>query len=82
MSRLKRKSRSDIEFKGCGGLLDVVDDSVKESFRINDKEFDYIADNISDEDINKLFYIEYPNFTQKREMLIILETYLDQYYKK
>lgn len=44
MSRLKRKNRTDIEFKGCSGITDMMDDAVKQSWRINDEEFDFICD--------------------------------------
>ena len=51
MSRLKRKNRTDIEYKNKGGLLDLFDNTIKEVWRINDKEYDYIVETSTDEEI-------------------------------
>lgn len=44
MSRLKRKHRTDIVYRGCGGITDAFDDSIKHLWRINDDEYDYIIE--------------------------------------
>lgn len=77
MSRLKRKNRKDIEFKNAGGLLDLFDNQIKATFRIDDKEFDYLAEVMSDEEIS-LFINENPTFTEKRQLLIMIEKYLNE----
>lgn len=38
-TRLERRGRTDIVFKGSGGLFDAMDDVVKGTWRINDDEF-------------------------------------------
>lgn len=50
-TRLERKNRTDIVFKGSGGLTDAFDDAFKYLWRINDEEFDYISETLTDEEI-------------------------------
>ena len=54
MTRLERKNRTDIVFKGCGGITDALDDALKELWRVNDEEFDYIAETASDEELQAI----------------------------
>ncbi len=54
MTRLERKNRTDIIFKGCGGITDALDDALKELWRVNDDEFNYIAETASDEELQAI----------------------------
>lgn len=42
MTRLERKNRDDIKYMGRGGFFDAFDDAIKQTWRINDEEYDYI----------------------------------------
>lgn len=80
MSRLSRKNRTpeDLGIKFSGGLIDLFDNAIKEMFRITDDEFDYLAEHISEDDMNVVFK-ENPSFTEKRQCLLIVEKYLTEY---
>lgn len=56
MTRFERRNRTDIEFKGCGGITDLFDDAIKEAWRINDEEYDYLCE--FTDDINCPLYID------------------------
>ena len=55
MTRLIRKKRTDIKLnlnqKSKNGLTDLMDDVMKSVWRINDDEYDYICENLSDDDL-------------------------------
>jgi hypothetical protein len=82
ISRLARKSRTDEELGilSSGGLLDLFDNEIKLSYRLNDDEFDYIAQNMSDEDM-ELFTNENKTYDQKIKVIKLLEKYLKEYYE-
>jgi len=45
MTRLERRNRTDIEYaSGTMSLLDLFDDTMKSTWRINDDEYDYICE--------------------------------------
>lgn len=52
MTRFERKNRTDIIYKGCGGLTDAFDDVVKDMWRINDAEYDFISETATDEELD------------------------------
>ena len=54
MTRLERKTRIDIIYKGCGGLIDVFDDTYKQFWRINDDEYDYLCETLTDEELDAI----------------------------
>ena len=43
MTRLERRNRTDIIYKSSGGILDAFDNAIKEAWRINDDEYDFIS---------------------------------------
>jgi hypothetical protein len=55
MTRLSRKKRTDIKLslnqKSKNGLTDLMDDAMKSIWRINDDEYDYLCENLSDDDL-------------------------------
>lgn len=73
MTRLERKNWTlkMIGYKSSGGLLDLVDNMIKEIYRINDEEFDYICE-IADDATIDLMTTEEITFTQKRQILTFL----------
>lgn len=48
MTRFERKNRTDIKYKG-GGFFDVLDNAIKQVWRITDEEYDYICDQEGEE---------------------------------
>lgn len=79
-SRLSRKNRTDIIYKGCGGLTDAFDDVIKSGLRINDEEYDWIAENATDEELGNII-LEAHSYEQKRTFLITLEKLLEKFYQ-
>lgn len=71
MTRLERKFRTDIEYKGCGGLNDAFDDAFKDGFRVNDDEYDYICSEATDKELDDILK-PLKTFADKRQALIIL----------
>ena len=87
MSRLARKNRLDIVFVNKGGLMDFFDNQMKSLYRVNDKEYDYIL-NIACSDEEKgddrfmgLLVNEKPTFSESKELLIRIDSHLENYYK-
>lgn len=52
MDRFSRKNRTDIEFKGAGGLTDAFDDMIKQAWRISDEEYDWICEYATEEELD------------------------------
>ena len=77
MSRLSRKNRTekDLGILYSGGITDMFDNFIKSHFRINDEEYDYISENITEEEC-KIFLNENLTFTEKRNCLFMVEKYL------
>lgn len=78
MSRLSRKNRTNSEcnIRNSGGITDLFDNTIKSIWRINDSEYDFILDKMTDTEM-ELFVSENPTFTQKRQMLRLVERLLD-----
>lgn len=78
MSRLSRKNRTntDCNIRNSGGITDLFDNTIKSIWRINDTEYDFILDKMTDTEM-ELFISEKPTFTQKRQMLRLVERLLD-----
>lgn len=81
MSRLKRKKRTDIIYKGCGGLTDAFDDALKQTWYINDEEYDFIAQNATDEELD-LFLNLKPTRDNMRKALMVVDKLLDDFNKR
>ena len=81
-SRIKRRNRNyeELKIKNSGGIFDLVDNTMKETYRITDNEYDYLCEKLSDDEMN-LFSLENLSFTQKKEILIILTKHLTNYNK-
>lgn len=77
-----KKIREEIEFKTQGGLFDLFDNEIKEAYNITDAEYDYIAENMTDEMSSFLLGCgmissdKNITFTMIREGLMIRNKYL------
>ena len=76
--------REEVELKGSGGLGDLVDDMIKQSYNITDEEYDYIAGESSNEDLdiflNGLGGLDTPaTFSEKRKGLEVRNKYLKMF---
>lgn len=78
MSRLSRKNRTNREcdIKSSGGITDLLDNVVKETWRINDQEYDFILERMTDSEMD-LMLNDNPTFTEKRKMIILVERLLN-----
>lgn len=79
--RSKRKLRTDMELKTSGGIFDLIDNIFKEIYFVNDKEFDYISEKATDEELD-ILTLEEPNFGEKRKCLLIVDKYLKEFNSK
>ena len=75
MSRISRKNRKDILIAVRGGLSDIMDNVMKEVWRINDYEYDYICDNATDEELS-IITNDKPTFTEARQAITIVDKYV------
>ena len=80
MDRFSRKNRTEIEFKGCGGLTDGFDDVMKELHRINDEEYDYIIETSTDEELG-VFIPEFKTISDKRKTINFVNSKLEELYR-
>lgn len=76
-TRLERKHRTpqELGIKGSGGLFDLMDNSIKQFYRINDEEYDHIAESLTPEEI-EVFMNSTPTFAESRQKIHILNKYL------
>jgi len=79
MSRLLRRYRTNKEcgIKSSGGLTDAFDNMIKSVWRISDQEYDQILEKMTDEEMD-LFLTEKPSFSEKKRLLILVESILDK----
>ena len=78
MSRQDRKNRTDIIFKGCGGLTDAFDDVIKQAWWINDDEYDYISEFATGEEIE--LFLGGKCFSDKKKALLVVDNILIKMY--
>lgn len=78
MTRFERKNRTDIKYKGCGGINDALDDMIKQLWRINDDEYDYLCENLTDEELCTILP-EFKNISQIKDVINITNKYLSNY---
>jgi hypothetical protein len=83
MSRLSRKNRtnSELGIKNKGAITDLIDNAIKSTWRINDKEYDFLLDRMTDDQMHHFIDImqsKSPTFSEKRNLLIMVEYFLDK----
>jgi hypothetical protein len=76
--------REEVKIKGSGGMGDLVDNMIKQAYNITDEEYDYIAGEATDEDLNVfvdgLGDLRKPaTFCQKRNALVVRNKYLKMF---
>lgn len=81
MTRLSRKHRTDIEYKNCGGILDIFDDAMKGIWIVNDDEYDYVCEHATEEELD-YFVTELDTYSKKKQALLILDKLLTKMYSK
>lgn len=79
-ARLIRRNRTpdDVGLKSSGGMLDLFDNTIKEIFRVNDDEYDYLCDNMTDDELGLLIKDEF-TYQEKRQLITIMDKYLSEY---
>jgi len=81
MTRLERRNRTDIEYaSGTMGLLDLFDDAIKSTWRINDDEYDYICEFA--DDVDCLILEGELSISQVKSKIKEVNELLEQYYEK
>lgn len=77
MSRINRRNWTEekIGYKEKGGVFDLFDNMFKSVLRITDTEMDKLALECSDEEL-KLAVTEQLTFTEKRELINLLNKYI------
>ena len=77
MSRLSRKNKTEDELgiKSSGGMFDLFDNQVKLTYRLTDKEYDKLAGDMTDEEMD-IFLKDQLTFGEKRKLLQIYNKYL------
>jgi hypothetical protein len=77
MTRFERKNRTDIIYKGCGGITDAFDDMYKQLWRINDDEYDYLCETLTDEEL-KTITPEFKTISEIKKAINIVNTVLSK----
>ena len=81
MTRLERRNRTGIEYASGGmSLLDLFDDTMKSTWRINDDEYDYICEFA--EDVGCLILEGELSISQVKIKIQEVNELLEQYYEK
>jgi hypothetical protein len=75
MTRFERKNRTDIVYKGCGGITDVFDNMYKQLWRINDEQYDYLCEKLTDEELSEITP-EFKSISQIKKAILIVNTAL------
>lgn len=78
--RSKRKY-NDLQLKDSGGLYDLFDNTIKLYYRLNNEEYDYVVNNLSDEETT-IIISEYIKYSDLKNCLKIVEKYLKEFYEK
>lgn len=83
MSRLSRKNRTNSEcgIKNKGGITDLIDNAIKSAWRINDKEYDFLLERMTDEQMT--YFLDMMDskslsFSERRNFLIMVDKLLDK----
>jgi hypothetical protein len=77
MSRINRVNwlSKDMGIKSKGGVLDLIDNQIKVIYRINDDEFDYLCEVMSDDELD-IFVTDKPTIADKRKMIELLNKHI------
>lgn len=77
MSRINRRTWTMAEFgdRNNQGVFGMIDIAVKENLRITDDEYDFISEEMTDEEMGNALE-EKPTFAQRRRIIEILNKYI------
>ena len=78
MSRLKRKQRplKVLGLKNSGNILDLFDNDFKQLFYLTDEEYDLIAEQCSEEELEILALPGKVTYSDMKEALNIIDKYI------
>jgi hypothetical protein len=76
--------RDEVKIKGSGRVTDLIDDMIKSAYNITDDEYDFIAGETSDEDLNVFLdglgdFKSPSTFGEKRRALEVRNKYIKMY---
>jgi hypothetical protein len=74
MKNLRPEVRSAI--KGRGGLVDAFDDMMKASYNVTEEEYDFILNQMTDDELEAFVLGPNPSFAEKRASVMIRNKYL------
>ncbi|NDE10797.1 MAG: hypothetical protein EBZ95_09555 [Chitinophagia bacterium] len=77
MTRFERKNRTEIVYKGFGGITDAFDDMYKQLWRINDEEYNYLCETLTDEELSDITP-EFKTISQIKKAITIVNTALSK----
>ena len=76
----------EIKLANSGGVFDLMDNVMKVGFNITDAQYDFICEEATDEDLDKLAEVLFNNnkatFTERREALIVRNKYVELFSSK
>jgi len=80
MNKLKRnRYKHTIKIGSSGGIDVLFDNAMKEIYTIDDDEYDYITEHMSDSELN-LVLEENKNYSEKRKVCKSINKHLYEYY--
>ena len=85
MTRLERKDRKDILSSvkpGPNSPLVLIDDYIKSIWRINDEEYDYIVEILSDEELSLFCLYEKPSISELKRIINIVNQHVYDFQNK
>ena len=77
MSRISRRTWTMADFgnRNTKGLFGMIDVAMKGNLRITDDEYDHIAGEMTDEEMDSVME-EHPTFAQRRKIIEVLNKYI------
>lgn len=79
-ARLARRKRTagDVNMVTEGGMLDLIDNVIKDALRINDDEMDWLVENCTEQEMDDLI-TEEPDFATKRRIITAMDRLLTEF---
>lgn len=77
MKRLNRLKKLKLEYEPEKSLYDLMDNHIKSMWRATDSELDHICNVATDEELDALIGKPNMSFSEKRQMSVLLDKYLD-----
>ncbi len=81
MNRTLRKKRtaSELGIVSSGGITDMFDNTIKGIHHINDKEYDYLCEFLSEDEMD-LMITESLSISDRKKLITAIEKHLDNFY--